>query len=89
MFIAQGGWREWQIEKINGDVTNNLGNTFTTYLSLLANLHKCIQFILLHINKPKVKSVQFSILSSHMSDAKKKWAPITFLHLTRQARSLV
>ena len=38
-FIGQGGWREGQIEKINGDVTNNLGNTFTTYFSLLANLH--------------------------------------------------
>ena len=58
MFIAQGGRREGQIEKINGDVTNNLGNTFTTYLSLLASLHKCIQFIPLHISKPKVYTFQ-------------------------------
>ena len=65
MFIAQGGRREWQIEKINGDVTNNLGNTFTTYLSLLANLHKCIPFIpcwsLWQIMKPnKVYSTSVS-----------------------------
>ena len=82
MFIAQGGWREGQIEKINGDVTNNLGNTFTAYLSLLANLHFCIQFIpcwSFRLSKLKVYKYQFWI--PEMSDAKIKWAAHYFFAL--------